>query len=285
MNARLFRSHLRPALAWVAAGVAATAAAAAALPVQPGEHLTFRVSWAVVPGAGEIKIDAATSPADPRQLVVTTTTATRGLAKLLLPFQARADSIFDVASGRLVSLHEKATTRAKPTERHATFDYGRREATYTRLVPAEPVRLLSIPGGDPVDLIMALLQTRTWDLQPGGKRDALVLFDDDFYELTIHALRYEDVRTNLGTFRTLVLEPRMERTAPKGMFKRGSTVKVWIAQNDQRLPVQFEVEFKIGTGTATLDTYRPPSAAPTALPAVPAPGGAGATSDGSHPRP
>ncbi len=281
MNARslLPRRHL--AFAALLAAIASTAFAASGLPLRPGEHLTFRVSWAVVPGAGEIKIDAATSAADPGQLVVTSTTATRGLAKLLLPFQARADSVFDLASGRLLSLHEKATTRSKPTERHATFDYERRESTYTRLVPAEPARLLPIPAGDPVDLIMALLQTRTWDLKPGEKRDALVLFDDDFYELTIHALRYEEVRTHVGTFQTLVLEPRMERTAPKGMFKRGSTVKVWIAQNDHRLPVQFEVEFKIGTGTATLDAYRPPAHAPAATATTPA----AAPTDGSHPRP
>jgi hypothetical protein len=109
---------------------------------------------------------------------------------------------------------------------------------------------------------MGLLQTRTWDLQPGQQRDALVLFDADFYELTLHALRFESVRTGLGEFRALVLEPRMERTEPKGMFKRGSTVRVWIAQDAHRLPVKFEVEFKIGTGTATLEAYEaPPPAA------------------------
>ena len=88
-----------------------------------------------------------------------------------------------------------------------------------------------------------------------------MLFDDDFYELTIHATGYESVRTPVGTFNALVLEPRMDKTAPKGMFKRGSTVRVWIAQDDHRLPVRFEVEFKIGTGTATLEAYRPPTAA------------------------
>ena len=128
---------------------------------------------------------------------------------------------------------------------------------------------LDIPPGDPQDLIMALLQTRAWDLKVGEARDALVLFNDDFYQLTIHAARYEVVRTKHGDYNTIVLEPRMEKTEPKGMFKRGSTVRVWISQDAHRLPVKFEVEFNIGTGTATLDTYKPPvtetaSSAPTA---------------------
>ena len=232
-----------------------------ALPLRNGEHLTYRVSWAIVPGAGEIKIDAQTSPTVPNRLLVTSSTATRRLAKMLLPFEARSVSTFDTSSGRLLSMHENAITRAKPTEHTITFDYDKREATYTKLVPKEAPRALPIPPGEPTDLIMALIQTRTWNLKPGEKRDALVLFDDDFYELTLHALRYEDVRTSLGTFNTLVLEPRMDKTPPKGMFKRGSTVKVWIAQDDHKLPVKFQVEFKIGTGTATLEAYKPPTPA------------------------
>jgi hypothetical protein len=110
--------------------------------------------------------------------------------------------------------------------------------------------------------MMGLLQTRSWNLKPGEKRDVLVLFDDDFYELTIHMARYEDVQTPVGKFRTIVLEPRMDKTPPKGMFRRGSSVRVWIAQDQHRLPVKFEVEFKIGTGTAVLEAYEaPPKAA------------------------
>jgi hypothetical protein len=72
------------------------------------------------------------------------------------------------------------------------------------------------------------------------------------------------VKTPLGTFDTLVIVPRMEKTPPKGMFKRGSTVRVWISQDERHLPVKFEVEFKFGSGVATLVNYQPPDA-----PAVP----------------
>jgi hypothetical protein len=122
-----------------------------------------------------------------------------------------------------------------------------------------------MPPGDPTDLMMGMLQTRTWDLKPGQKRDVLVLFDDDYYELTMHMARYEDVVTPVGKFRTIVLEPRMDKTPPKGMFKRGSSVRIWIAQDDHRLPVKFEEEFKIGTGSATLESYEPPSSAKAAV--------------------
>ena len=242
------------------AGVAAWAAPS--LPVRDGERLTYRVSWAIVPGAGEIKIQARQEKGNggPR-LAVTTTTATRRLARLLMPFDAEATSIFDLETGRLLSLHEHSNQRGKVNEHRVEFDYTKREANYARALPQPAAQTIAIPEGDPTDLIMALLQTRSWDLKPGEKRDALVLFDRDFYELTIHMARYEDVRTPLGEFKTTVLEPRMDKTEPKGMFKRGSSVRVWIAHDRLRLPVKFEVEFKIGTGTATLEAYEGPRAA------------------------
>jgi Protein of unknown function (DUF3108) len=169
-------------------------------------------------------------------------------------------------TGKLVTLHEMSTTSDKKTDHTLAFDYAKREALYT--TPGNtPPRSFAIPTGDPMDLIMGLLQTRSWNLVPGETRDALIIWEDDFYELTIHAARTVKLRTSLGTFNTLVLEPRMEKTPPKGMFKRGSSVRVWIAQDSHRLPVRFEVEFKIGTGTATLEAYEPPTT-PSASPAA-----------------
>lgn len=231
----------------------------AVLALRDGEMLTYRVSWAVVPGAGEIKIGAQkeVSPGGP-QLRVTTNTQTRGLARMLMAFDAQSESLFDLQTGRLLSLTESTHKRRKRTEHTVTFDYAASQALYIPKDEPQSARPLAMPAGNPTDLITSLLQTRTWDLKPGDTRDALVLFDDDFYELTIHALRYEDTKTPVGSFRTVVLEPRMDKTPPKGMFKRGATVLVWIAQDDHRLPVRFEVEFKIGTGVATLVSYQAP---------------------------
>jgi hypothetical protein len=240
--------------------VAGLARAGLPLPLQHGEKLTYRVSWAIVPGAGEIKISAEedTTALSP-QLVVSTHTATRGLARKLMPFDANSSTVFDLKTGRMLSLHEDTTHKQKKSAHTVTFDHAALRATYIGAETAAAPRVLAMPGPDPTDLMMGLLQTRSWDLKPGEKRDALLLFDDDFYELTIHMARYEEVRTPLGKFKTVVLEPRMDKTPPKGMFKRGSSVRVWIAQDNHRLPVKFEVMFKIGTGTATLEAYEPPS--------------------------
>lgn len=241
--------------------------------LRPGEALTYRVGWSLFNNAGEIKIftENSTPESTPPHLLTVTTTATRGLARKLYAFDARAEALVDARTGQLRAHLETSSTSNKNTRNRTTFDYATRTAFYRdEFNPAKNLDF-PLPAGEPLDLILSLINTRTWDLKPGEHRDALVLFEEEAYELTIHAVRYETITTPLGTFNTLVLEPRMEKTPPKGMFKRGTAVRVWIAHNDpRRLPVRFEVEFKFGSGVATLTSYQPPSAP---------------TSNAPHPRP
>ena len=230
--------------------------------LQAGEELTYSVRWAVLPGAGQIRIAASEENIDgAARLNITTTTETQGLAKALLTFRARAESIFDLRTGRLVTLHESSVTRSKQVEYAVDFDYGRGRALFSGRDSAAP-QPLTLPEGDPADLITTLMKTRNWDLDVGESRDVLVSYRDEFYELTVHALKLERVKTPLGDFESVVLEPRMQKTPPKGMFKRGSRVQVWVSRDGTRLPVRFQVEFKVGTGVATLVKYTPPHATP-----------------------
>ncbi len=232
-----------------------------------GEALTYRVGWGIFYHAGEIQIGAHAAPPESGQprLRVTTTTSTHGFAKALYTFEARGDALFDVTTGRLLSTEETSKSESKQTKNSVLFDYAKSSASYVNEINPAKSATLVMPAGEPMDLIMSLVQTRSWNLKPGEKRDALVIFDDEFYELTIHAEAYEEVTTPLGTFNTLLLVPRMEKTPPKGMFKRGSGVKVWISQDQLRLPVKFQVEFNFGSGVASLIDYQLPSA-PTATP-------------------
>ncbi|MGH7958917.1 MAG: DUF3108 domain-containing protein [Opitutaceae bacterium] len=252
-----FRSH-GCAFAGVLIALGSLTLTATEPALQAGEELTYSVRWAVLPGAGQIRIAAAEAVAGGSpQLNITTSTETRGLARALLTFQARSESICDIRTGHLVALHERSVTRNKRTEYSVDFDYTNRRALFTEKAVPRP---LDLPDGDPADLITTLMKTRLWDLEVGDTRDVLVSYRHEFYELTVHAIKMEQVKTPLGEFETIVLEPRMEKTPPKGMFKRGANVRVWVSRDEARLPVRFQVEFKIGTGVATLVKYQPPAA-------------------------
>jgi len=240
-----------------AAGATATAMD---LGLRDGESLTYSVRWGFIPSVGRIKISAeAIGTGSDSVLRVTTTTWTWGLARGLFPFDGRGESVYKVPSGRLISTSEWSTYRNKEVKNSVAFDYANSLALYSDDIHPNKTRSIPMPAGDPSDLILALIHTRYWNLKIGEKRDALVIFEDQFYPLTIRAEETDYVLTAIGFFKTLILVPRMEKTPPIGMFKRGSTVRVWIETDDERhLPVRFEVGFRFGSGTATLMEYKPP---------------------------
>ena len=252
---------------WALAALLAACARGADAPAKPvlalsdGETLTYSVRWGIIPAVGKIVITAEKiGEGYDAVLRVTTTTATWGIARGLFPFDGRGESVYSLKTGLLVSSSEWSSYRNKDVKNSITFNYGRATASFSDDIHPEKSRLIQMPGGDPSDLILALIQTRSWNLQVGQQRDSLVIFEDQFYPLTIHAEDDSDyVWSGLGIFKCTVLVPKMEKTAPVGMFKRGSTVKVWIENDDERhLPMKFQVGFKFGTGTATLVDYTPP---------------------------
>jgi hypothetical protein len=233
---------------------------AGAVALADGESLKYRVSWGILSHAGEISITArAEQLAGLPQLRVSTITATKGVAGKLYKFEAKGECIYDSADGRLLAAITNSTERKKKKHSMAVFDYGAGTMDYRDYIRPEKSGARAIPGGSVTDLITGLVQTRAWDMKTGDRRPATVMFDDDFYDLTIVAGGIEKVDTPWGEVDAMVLAPVMEKE-PKGMFKRGSTVRVWISQDERRLPVKMEIAMKVGTGTAHLTDYTPPAA-------------------------
>lgn len=263
---------MRRAALWLLCA-AALSGRARALPLMDGEELVYNVAWIVVPGAGRITVSAhAAKDAQGRPILeVLTKTETRGLAHMFLPFEAWANSIYDAASGRLLRFEETSKMRDKSAHHTMTFDYANHVIINVDSRRPSPERIPFPADRDPVDLINCVMETRQWHMRPGQKRDVFVFFERDFYPLTIHAIEYEDVNApGFSSTPALLLEPRMEETPPKGMFKRGGTVKVWVGDwEGEPLPLRFQVEFKFGSGVATLIEHHPgvamtvPGAAPT----------------------
>lgn len=221
-----------------------------------GETFTYRVGFAIFTRAGEITIAAHDRKLNGVEAIsVSTDTRSRGVVRGLYSFDNKAEVVIEKSSGRMLQVKESGADPKRATDTEITFDYQTRLANYTDRVRPERSVELAIPDGDPVDLISALVQTRDWNLKPGDKRDLLVQFGRDFYPLTIKAEGYEEVRTPLGTYNTLVLVPRMEKD-PKGLFKKGGEIKVWISQDASNLPVKMQLKLNFGAATLLLSNYK-----------------------------
>lgn len=235
------------------------ACAAPFVAIRDGESFTYRVAFAIFSHAGDIEISGR-APADaPDRIAITVDTRSRGFVRGLYEFDSQAVADVELSTGRLLRVKETGADPKRPIDNEFVIDYASRSATFTdRVRPGRSGQLVIPAGGDPLDLISTLVQTRDWNLQPGEKRDVVVQFARDFYPISIHAERYEEVRTPRGRFRALVLVPRMHEN-PKGLFKRGGEIKVWIAQDGSRLPVKMQLKLRFGAATLLLSDYQPPT--------------------------
>jgi len=247
----------RPLFAALALLPARPAMAAPFTAFADGETFTYKASWGIFLHAGDIVVAAHEEKnADGSDIFrITTDTTTRGFLHGFYSYSNQAEGVINQQTGRLASVREKGTDGEHVTDTETTFDYDRKIASYVDHHRPNRSQEAPIPDGDPIDLISALVETRDWNLQPGEKKNVLVNFGNEFYPLAIYAERYEEVRTPLGTYHTLVLVPRMEQN-PRGIFKRGGEIKVWISQQGQKLPVKMQLKLKFGTATLQLVDYK-----------------------------
>jgi len=248
------------------AAMSMTALALRAEPIAlgDGERLEFRVAWGILPNAGEIIVTASTervmgeARANTR---VITNIETRGIVRKLYTLEVKGDSLFDGRDGRILTMAMTSTAGNKRTSTKSSFDYTNRLMHFEDLLRPENNATLPLPKAETMDLITALVQTRAWDMKPGDSRPIVAIFEDEFYDLTVTALGYEKVKAPWGEVNALILAPvPTPGTPPKGMFKKDAVVRVWISQDEKRLPVKFQLGLKYGTGTAYLTRHTPPPA-------------------------
>jgi len=230
-----------------------------------GEKLEFRVGWGIFAHAGEITVTASAEPVvgEARSNTrVITNIATRGIVGKLYTLEARGDSLFDGRDGRILTMAMTSTAGSKRTHTQSSFDYVNRVMRFEDFLRPQNNATLPLPKAETMDLITALVQARAWNMKPGDSRPIVAIFEDDFYELTVTALGYEKVKAPWGEVNALILAPEPSPgTEPKGMFKKDAVVRVWISQDERRLPVKFQLGLKYGTGTAYLVKHTPPTAA------------------------
>jgi len=229
-----------------------------------GEALKYRVRWGIFTNAGTIEVSAHKEDvAGLPQIRIDTHTNTRGFVRALYSFDGDGQSIFDGRDGRLLAISAWSATSKKTAKTMAVFDYAGDKVHYVDYTDPSKNKDMDIPAGNPMDLITSLIETRRWDLRPGDRVPATIMFGKDFYDVVVVADSYAKVHVPLGDFETIVLVPKMEKN-PRGLFKKGGSVRVWISRDERHLPVMFEVSMGFGTGTAELAQYTPPTEGPVA---------------------
>ncbi len=221
-----------------------------------GETFVYRVGWGIFTNAGEITISANEEELDGRKVMrIETKTSSRGFVRGVYRYDDEGAVVIDMATSRLIFAEEQGEDSKRRTETRTDFDYETMVARHRDKHRPHRNSDLPIPEGNPIDLISSLVAPRDWDIKPGEKRDLLVHAGREFFPLTLHAEAIEEVRSPWGRVPALRLVPRMEKEEPRGLFARGGEIKVWISQDDKRLPVRMQLKLKYGTATLQLQEH------------------------------
>lgn len=99
------------------------------------------------------------------------------------------------------------------------------------------------------NVVSAAFYLRTMALKPGKKVAFRVAEEGKNIVFTGEVLRRENLKTDLGTLKTVVVKPEIE---VDGVFKPMGDLLIWLTDDDRKFIVRIEAKIKIGTIIAKL---------------------------------
>lgn len=225
--------------------------------LRPGEVLHFRMSWGIFGNIGDTRIATNDETIDgQRRFRIKITTQSHGILDAIYPVVNDSESIIDRTTGRPLQITVEGKSGNRPTKTLTIFDYKIGKIVHTDFLRPERSGTAELPPEPAYDLMVAMLQARDWHMKPGDKRDVLTAFEDEFYFITLTAHQREKVRTTVGTFDAVMIEPT-QNGEQKGFFKRGGSMKFWISNEPVPQVVKMVFKTKAGTITALLQRTSP----------------------------
>ena len=105
------------------------------------------------------------------------------------------------------------------------------------------------------DIVSAFYFVRTMDLTHAHKGDVIRLqnfFDGKTNALDVRVLGHQQVETDAGTFECAVIEPMV---VDGGLFKSDGSIKIWLTDDNNHIPVKMSAKILIGEIEAKLVKY------------------------------
>ena len=205
-----------------------------------GEKLTFTLSWLKVTG-GSAEMTVTPVP-ESKQVRLQSIAKSNAFFSKIYRVRDEIESIVNRADLSTVLFHKKLDERGKKKEDVTVIDEEKGMALRRGVETQVPK-----PIFDPLSTIYFL---RTVDLSPGKVHTFNTLADGKLYAIEATVLQRESVRTDAGTFETVLVEPKMRRG---GIFRDENTrLLIWYTDDERRLPVRIRSTISAGTITATL---------------------------------
>ena len=131
--------------------------------------------------------------------------------------------------------------------KEVTFDHTKNVATIVNhldksrtILPITPITF---------DSISCFYFARLQHLALGSSFYIDIFDGKKLHNTEVRVLRREELTTDLGTFKTIVIMPVLKT---KGIFSKSGDLFIWLTDDERRIPLKMQSKVKIGSITATL---------------------------------
>ena len=104
-----------------------------------------------------------------------------------------------------------------------------------------------------LDVLAAFYYTRTQNLQVGQSISITNHDNKKVYDLEVKVYHKEIIDTDAGKFRCLFIEPLLKG---EGIFQQKGRLKIWITDDQYKIPVQMKSEVAVGSITVELEEIK-----------------------------
>ena len=132
-------------------------------------------------------------------------------------------------------------------DKESVFDLASRKVTYTNYLDKETASFDI--SGTTLDPLSSFYFVRHVPLEVGRSVHVEVFDSKKFYQVEVKVLKKETIKTDLGTFNTIVIRPLLKS---EGIFNRKGDVTIWLTDDERRLPVMLKTKIVVGSVKATL---------------------------------
>jgi len=241
--------------ALVLAGVSAFAAAQQAPPLPPPrlgysfpqkQTLTYSVDWRVFnAGTAVLRFEAAGDREN-----VTASADTAGAINMLFHVSDRFQSSFDRATGCTDDFNKQTVEGRRQMTSTLHIDYAQKRSILNERNPVngQTKHIESPISGCVTDLLTGIFYASSQPIELGHNFVLPVVDAMRIVPVTMKVERREEIKTPLGVFKTLRVQP----TADAGVVKNRGDIWIWYTDDDRHLPVQMRARLFWGTITFRL---------------------------------
>ena len=221
-------------------------------PPRPGfsfplkQTLTYSVDWRVFPaGTAVMRFEA-----DGDRENLTASADTIGAINLLFHVADRFQSSFDRTKGCTYDFNKQTVEGRRQVSSTLHLDYSQNRSVLDEknLVSKQNKHVESPVSGCATDLLTGVFYASSQPIALGHNFVLPVVDALHIVPVTMKVEGREEIKTTLGTFKTLRVQP----TADAGVVKNRGNIWIWYTDDERHLPVQMRARLFWGTITFRL---------------------------------